>query len=112
MPRLPLLMMATLIGMPSIAQVVSLTLAACSGSSDAASGSGSASGSAAAQDGTLKLWHYESANGAMGIAWDKAIEIFKQEHPGVTVDFERKAFEQIQQNAGAMCRRRPLRVTS
>ncbi len=52
------------------------------------------------ESGTLKLWHYESANGAMGIAWDKAIEIFKTEHPGVTVDFERKAFEQIQQNAG------------
>ncbi|HEY0697110.1 MAG TPA: extracellular solute-binding protein [Micromonospora sp.] len=47
----------------------------------------------------LKLWHYESANGAMGIAWDRAIEIFKQEHPGVEVRFERKAFEQIQQNA-------------
>jgi raffinose/stachyose/melibiose transport system substrate-binding protein len=49
---------------------------------------------------TLKLWHYESANGAMGIAWDKAIEVFKAEHPGVTVKFERKAFEQVQQNAG------------
>jgi raffinose/stachyose/melibiose transport system substrate-binding protein len=49
---------------------------------------------------TLKLWHYESANSAMGIAWDKAIEVFKSEHPGVTVTFERKAFEQIQQNAG------------
>ena len=36
----------------------------------------------------------------MGIAWDKAIEIFKDEHPGVKVEFERKAFEQIQQNAG------------
>ena len=36
----------------------------------------------------------------MGIAWDKAIEIFKAEHPGVEVQFERKAFEQIQQNAG------------
>ena len=49
---------------------------------------------------TLKLWHYESADGAMGIAWDKAIEMFKAEHPGVTVKFERKAFEQVQQNAG------------
>jgi raffinose/stachyose/melibiose transport system substrate-binding protein len=79
---------------------LSLTLAACAGSSDSA-GSSSAEGSgAAAEGGTLKLWHYESANGAMGIAWDKAIEIFKTEHPGVTVDFERKAFEQIQQNAG------------
>ncbi|TDB80717.1 ABC transporter substrate-binding protein [Micromonospora sp. KC721] len=48
----------------------------------------------------LKLWHYESANSAMGIAWDRAIEIFKDEHPGVEVRFERKAFEQIQQNAG------------
>jgi raffinose/stachyose/melibiose transport system substrate-binding protein len=80
---------------------LSLTLAACAGSSDSGSAAGSSeTGSAAADTGTLKLWHYESANGAMGIAWDKAIEIFKTEHPGVTVDFERKAFEQIQQNAG------------
>ena len=77
---------------------LSLTLAACSGSSETASSSGS--NAAAEEGGTLKLWHYESANGAMGIAWDKAIEIFKEEHPNVTVDFERKAFEQIQQNAG------------
>ena len=63
-----------------------------------ASCGGSDSGGSDAK--TLKLWHYESANGAMGIAWDKAIEIFKKEHPDVTVDFERKAFEQIQQNAG------------
>ena len=80
---------------------LSLTLAACSGSSDSGSSSSADGSSAAAEEGgTLKLWHYESANGAMGIAWDKAIEIFKTEHPGVTVDFERKAFEQIQQNAG------------
>ncbi|MFY1698349.1 MULTISPECIES: ABC transporter substrate-binding protein [unclassified Solwaraspora] len=48
----------------------------------------------------LKLWHYESENSAMGIGWDRAIEIFEEEHPGVEVRFERKAFEQIQQNAG------------
>ncbi len=82
------------------AAVVSLTLAACGGSSDSASGGAPTSASGASESGTLKLWHYESANGAMGIAWDKAIDTFKQEHPGVTVDFERKAFEQIQQNAG------------
>jgi raffinose/stachyose/melibiose transport system substrate-binding protein len=79
-------------GVVAALAAVSLTLAACSGSGDA--------GSAEADSGTLKLWHYESANGAMGIAWDKAIEIFKTEHPNVQVDFERKAFEQIQQNAG------------
>jgi raffinose/stachyose/melibiose transport system substrate-binding protein len=71
------------------------TVAACGGSGTSG---GQASGSSGAK--TLKLWHYESADGAMGIAWDKAIEIFKTEHPGVTVQFERKAFEQIQQNAG------------
>ena len=74
-------------GMIAGLAALSLTLAACSGSSDTAS-----TGSASEDGGSLKLWHYESANGAMGIAWDKAIEIFKTEHPGVTVDFERKAF--------------------
>jgi raffinose/stachyose/melibiose transport system substrate-binding protein len=48
---------------------------------------------------TLTLWHYESANSAMGIAWDRAIQIFENEHSGVKVKFERKGFEQIQQNA-------------
>ncbi|GAB4055215.1 ABC transporter substrate-binding protein [Catellatospora paridis] len=67
------------------------TLAACGGDGDSGDG-GDAK--------TLKLWHYESANSAMGIAWDKAIQTFKDEHPGVEVQFERKAFEQIQQNAG------------
>ncbi|GIJ13041.1 ABC transporter substrate-binding protein [Micromonospora andamanensis] len=75
-----------------VAMVAALTatgLAACGGDGD---DSGDAN--------VLKLWHYESANSAMGIAWDRAIEIFKEEHQGVEVRFERKAFEQIQQNAG------------
>ncbi|MEV2238028.1 extracellular solute-binding protein [Micromonospora sp. NPDC049891] len=75
-----------------VAMVAALTatgLAACGGDGD---DSGDAN--------VLKLWHYESANSAMGIAWDRAIEIFKEEHEGVEVRFERKAFEQIQQNAG------------
>jgi raffinose/stachyose/melibiose transport system substrate-binding protein len=49
---------------------------------------------------TLTLWHYEGPTSAMGIAWDKAIAEFKTSHPGVTVKFEEKSFEQIQQNAG------------
>jgi raffinose/stachyose/melibiose transport system substrate-binding protein len=48
---------------------------------------------------TLTLWHYEGPNSAMGIAWNKAIELFKSSHPGVEVKFEEKGFEQIQQNA-------------
>src|SRR5690348_14047781 len=48
---------------------------------------------------SLTLWHYEGPNSAMGIAWNKAIELFKASHPGVEVKFEEKGFEQIQQNA-------------
>jgi len=83
------------VAVAGLVAALATVLAACSGGSTS-SGAGASSSSGAK---TLKLWHYESANGAMGIAWDKAVEIFKTEHPGVTVQFERKAFEQIQQNA-------------
>jgi raffinose/stachyose/melibiose transport system substrate-binding protein len=49
---------------------------------------------------TLTLWHYEGPTSAMGIAWNEAIKQFQASHPGVTVKFEEKSFEQIQQNAG------------
>lgn len=68
-------------------------LAACGKDDDSSS---SAEGADAK---TLTLWHYEGPTSAMGIAWTKAIEIFKQKHPGVEVKFEEKSFEQIQQNA-------------
>ncbi|ADB30915.1 extracellular solute-binding protein family 1 [Kribbella flavida DSM 17836] len=80
----------TMISIGAALVSLALVLAGCGGQDDDAAQSGT---------GTFKLWHYESANGAMGKAWDKAIEVFKAEHPGVTVEFERKAFEQIQQNA-------------
>src|SRR5690606_29262355 len=47
---------------------------------------------------TLKLWHYESADSAMGKAWTEAIAIFEEE-TGATVEFEEKSFEQIQKTA-------------
>ncbi len=49
--------------------------------------------------GVLRLWHYETPNSAMGVAWKQAIADFEKSHPGVTVKFEEKGFEQIQQNA-------------
>ncbi|MEV0173113.1 extracellular solute-binding protein [Streptomyces sp. NPDC050803] len=62
----------------------------------ACGGSGSAEG-----DGkTLRLWHYEDKDGALGKAWAAAIAEFKKTHPDVKVVFEQKTFEQIQQNAG------------
>ncbi|MCW4385209.1 extracellular solute-binding protein [Salinibacterium sp. SYSU T00001] len=49
-------------------------------------------------DNTLTLWHFEGENSAMGIAWDRAIEIFEEE-TGATVEFEAKGFEQIRSTA-------------
>lgn len=66
------------------------SLGACSG--------GSQSGSNASGD-TLTIWEYETDNSAMGQAWAKAVEIFKQRHPEVTVKQEDQTFEQIQKNA-------------
>ena len=48
---------------------------------------------------TLTIWDYESDDSAMGLGWAKAIDIFKDEHPGVTVNTEAQTFEQIQKNA-------------
>jgi raffinose/stachyose/melibiose transport system substrate-binding protein len=60
-----------------------------------------ASASAGASKGdVLRLWHYEGPSSAMGVAWKEAIARFEKSHPGVTVKFEEKGFEQIQQNAG------------
>jgi raffinose/stachyose/melibiose transport system substrate-binding protein len=48
---------------------------------------------------TLKLWHYEAPDSAMGAAWAEAITQFEATHPGVKVAFEAKGFEQIQKTA-------------
>ncbi|MBD2818475.1 extracellular solute-binding protein, partial [Streptomyces parvulus] len=80
--RRPLLLAVT-----TLALLAPLT--ACGGS-DAAEGDGK----------TLRLWHYEQEDGALSKAWDAAIAEFKTTHPDVKVVFERKTFEQIQQNAG------------
>ncbi|MFF0226103.1 extracellular solute-binding protein [Streptomyces sp. NPDC004629] len=66
----------------------SLLLTSCGGSDD-----GSSDGR------TLRLWHYEAPNSAMGVAWKEAVKEFEARHPGVTVKFEEKGFEQIQKTA-------------
>src|SRR6266545_579239 len=71
----------------------SATGAAATPPAEPAAGSGS-------EGKVLKLWHYEAPNSAMGVAWKQAIGNFEKSHPGVTVTFEEKGFEQIQQNAG------------
>lgn len=58
----------------------------------------STGGDEGGDDQTLKLWHYEGADSAMGKAWAEAIAIFEDE-TGATVEFEEKSFEQIQKTA-------------
>src|SRR5919197_2339835 len=70
--------------------VASVLLAACGSDS----GSGGNSGPR-----EFKLWYYEGPNSAMGKAWAAAIKEFQDSHPGVTVKFEEKGFEQIQKTA-------------
>lgn len=71
----------------TLAVLLPITLAGCG--EDADDGGGK----------VLRLWHYEGANSAMGIAWAEAIKQFEASHPGVKVLFEEKGFEQIRQNA-------------
>lgn len=67
-----------------------IALTACSGGG----------GTSATGDGTntLKLWHFEGADSAMGKAWDQAITTFEKE-TGAKVEFEAKGFEQIRSTA-------------
>ncbi len=71
--------------------------AAVAGSLLLVSCGGSGGGSSDAH--TLRLWHYEGPDSAMGVAWNEAIKEFKKSHPGVKVKFEEKGFEQIQKTA-------------
>jgi raffinose/stachyose/melibiose transport system substrate-binding protein len=79
-------------GTLAVLAAASLVLAACGADSDDSTGDGDGK--------TLKLWHYEGATSAMGVAWAEAIKQFEASHPGVKVQFEEKGFEQIRQNAG------------
>ena len=57
--------------------------------------SGAASGG---DDKTLKVWWWENDDSALAAAWNKAIDIFEDEHPDVKVEFELKTYEQMQQS--------------
>jgi raffinose/stachyose/melibiose transport system substrate-binding protein len=65
----------------------------------AACGSGGGGTAASSSPKVLKVWWYEGPGSAYQIAWDQAIKDFKQQHPGVTVQFSLKSFNQMQQNA-------------
>lgn len=78
----------------AVAATMIVTLGACS------SNSGSTSSSSDSSAGTtLTIWNYETDNSAMGQGWARAVEIFKERHPEVTVKVEKQTFEQLQKNA-------------
>jgi raffinose/stachyose/melibiose transport system substrate-binding protein len=60
---------------------------------------GSSGGSGQSSEKVLKVWWYEAADSAMGIAWNQALGVFKKQHPGVKVEFQLKTFNQIEQSA-------------
>ena len=74
-----------------------LTLSACSSSGGDATPS-SSGGETDWSGQTLTVMHYEGAESAMGIAWDRAIEIFEEE-TGATVDLQTTAFEDLNASA-------------
>ncbi|NRG43009.1 carbohydrate ABC transporter substrate-binding protein [Rathayibacter sp. VKM Ac-2835] len=61
-------------------------LAACS------SGGGEADGQ------TLKVWWWENDDSALAAGWNRAVEVFKEQHPDVTVEYELKTYDQMQQS--------------
>jgi len=58
-----------------------------------------AQASAAQDQRTLRIWHYEAEDSAMGASWAFAMEQFQELYPDVTIEFELKTFDQIQQTA-------------
>ncbi|CAN5313306.1 hypothetical protein BH11ACT1_BH11ACT1_29200 [soil metagenome] len=63
------------LGLVAALAALPLALAACS-SGGSSSGTTSAATSGAT---TLKLWHYEGADSAMGKAWNESIKVFETE---------------------------------
>ena len=47
---------------------------------------------------TLTVWWWENEASALSTGWNRAIEIFEDEHPDVDVEFELKTYEQMQQS--------------
>ena len=79
--------------------VAAIALAATATTTVAACGGGDSGDSSDAK--TLKLWHYESAERRHGHRLEQGDRDLQDRAPGRRrCEFERKAFEQIQQNAG------------
>lgn len=82
----------------AVLAVGALTLSACSDSGSETDPTTGAGGSGDWAGETLTVMHYEGEDSAMGIAWNRAIEIFEEE-TGATVDLQTTAFEDLNASA-------------
>ena len=73
-----------------------IALTACSSDGGDAASSVPADGDWSGE--TLTVMHFEGEDSAMGIAWNRAIEIFEEE-TGATVDLQLTAFEDLRTSA-------------
>lgn len=82
----------------ALAAAGALTLTACSSGDDGSDGADGAPADGDWSGETLTVMHFEGEDSAMGIAWDRAIEIFEEE-TGATVDLQLTAFEDLRTSA-------------
>ncbi|MDN4472215.1 ABC transporter substrate-binding protein [Demequina zhanjiangensis] len=82
----------------AVLAIGALALTACSSGGDSEPAATNADGSADYSGETLTVMHYEGEDSAMGIAWNRAIEIFEEE-TGATVDLQTTAFEDLNASA-------------
>jgi raffinose/stachyose/melibiose transport system substrate-binding protein len=73
------------------------TLAAAAAALTGCAGSSSGSGGE-----TFTIVQYENPDSAQGQGWALALEMFKEKHPDVTVDYQTTSFDAIRQNAKIM----------
>lgn len=93
-PRLSRRSLLAGLGASALALGTTGTLSAC-GSADQPG----SSGSSAPGTGTLTILQYEDKTTAQGQGWQKALELFQAQHPGVTVNFQQTSFDAVRQNA-------------
>jgi raffinose/stachyose/melibiose transport system substrate-binding protein len=73
------------------------TLVAAAAALTGCAGSSSGSGGE-----TFTIVQYENPDSAQGQGWALALEMFKEKHPDVTVDYQTTSFDAIRQNAKIM----------
>jgi len=78
--------------------LVVMVLSACAPAATPAASDGAAPSDSATAGKTLKFWHWEGETTAQSLSWELAMKKFQEKYPDVTIEFERKTFDGMQQN--------------